>query len=159
MEELYDEALDEISEKAQLLGANAVLGLRIDMDNISGKGMSMFMITATGTAASIEFSSGKRVDNNGPVSYNPYDVDDFRKNYEQFIQTADHSLAIEPRYEAIYHEATLNDACGLIKRHQLFDAKSILTQSRPCFYLISCPRMLYFFPSLMMITWPFSNTF
>ena len=35
MEELYDEALDEISEKAQLLGANAVLGLRIDMDNTS----------------------------------------------------------------------------------------------------------------------------
>lgn len=60
------------------------------------------------------------------LTYDPYDVDDFRKNYEQFIQTADHSLTIEPIYEAIYHEATLNDACGLIKRHQLFDAKSIL---------------------------------
>ncbi len=32
MEELYDEALDEISEKAQLLGANAVLGHKNEPD-------------------------------------------------------------------------------------------------------------------------------
>lgn len=56
MESLYDEALDEISDKARQLGANSVLGLKIDMDNISGKGMSMFMITAVGTAAKIEFN-------------------------------------------------------------------------------------------------------
>lgn len=56
MESLYDEALDELSDKARQLGANAVLGLKIDMDNISGKGMSMFMITAVGTAAKIEFN-------------------------------------------------------------------------------------------------------
>lgn len=55
LESLYDEALDEVSEKAHLLGANAVLGLKIDIDNISGKGMSMFMITAVGTAARVEF--------------------------------------------------------------------------------------------------------
>ena len=56
MESLYDEALDELSDKARQLGANSVLGLKIDMDNISGKGMSMFMITAVGTAAKIEFN-------------------------------------------------------------------------------------------------------
>ncbi len=55
LESLYDEALDELSDKAHSLGANGVLGLKIDMDNISGKGMSMFMITAVGTAAKIEF--------------------------------------------------------------------------------------------------------
>ena len=55
LESLYDEALDELSNKAQLLGANSILGLKIDMDNISGKGMSMFMITAVGTAAKVVF--------------------------------------------------------------------------------------------------------
>lgn len=55
LESLYDEALGELSDKAHLLGANSILGLKIDMDNISGKGMSMFMITAVGTAAKIEF--------------------------------------------------------------------------------------------------------
>lgn len=57
LESLYDEALDELSNKAQLLGANSILGLTIDMDNISGKGMSMFMITAVGTAAKIQFDN------------------------------------------------------------------------------------------------------
>ena len=59
LESLYDEALDELSNKAQLLGANSILGLKIDMDNISGKGMSMFMITAVGTAAKIVFDDEK----------------------------------------------------------------------------------------------------
>ena len=57
LESLYDEALDELSDKAHLLGANSILGLKIDMDNISGKGMSMFMITAVGTAAKVEFDA------------------------------------------------------------------------------------------------------
>ena len=68
MEALYDEALDELSEKAQILGANAILGLKMDMDNISGKGMSMFMITATGTAATVEFNSGEQKEDGTPVS-------------------------------------------------------------------------------------------
>lgn len=185
MEALYNEALDEISEKAQILGANAVLGLKMDMDNISGKGMSMFMITATGTAATIEFNSGKQEEEGAPISItssvlvhevtkrsileklssekaeirkdswefilkNPerefvvpltnrllYMVSDhmsydsiafevFTKNYDQFLQMADRSLAIEPAYEALYHEATRNQARNLIKRHQLFAPKSIL---------------------------------
>lgn len=57
LEDLYGEALDDLSDKARLLGANSILGLKIDMDNISGKGMSMFMITAVGTAAKVEFDS------------------------------------------------------------------------------------------------------
>lgn len=55
IEKLYDQALDEISEKAKNLGANAVVGVKIDINNIAAKGMSMFMITAVGTAATIVF--------------------------------------------------------------------------------------------------------
>ena len=67
LESLYDEALDELSNKAQLLGANSILGLTLDMDNISGKGMSMFMITAVGTAAKIQFDEEVE-DNNSSES-------------------------------------------------------------------------------------------
>lgn len=62
LESLYDDALDEISQKAHLLGANGVLGFKIDIDNISGKGMSMFMITAVGTAVKIAFTTEKEAD-------------------------------------------------------------------------------------------------
>jgi uncharacterized protein YbjQ (UPF0145 family) len=54
---IYSEAIDAIKKSAHEMGANCVLGLRVDLDEISGKGKSMFMITATGTAAIIEESN------------------------------------------------------------------------------------------------------
>jgi len=56
---LYNEAIEQIRNAAHELGANCVLGLNIDMDEISGKGKSMFMISAIGTAAIIEANTLK----------------------------------------------------------------------------------------------------
>lgn len=44
------EALDRVNARAQALGANAVVGLRVDHDEIAGGGKSMLMVTASGTA-------------------------------------------------------------------------------------------------------------
>ncbi len=44
-----DNALKEMSEKAQALGANAIIGIDLDYENI-GKAGSMLMVVATGTA-------------------------------------------------------------------------------------------------------------
>lgn len=46
-------ALDGLIEKAKEKGANAILGIMIDSDEISGAGKSMFMINVTGTAVRI----------------------------------------------------------------------------------------------------------
>jgi uncharacterized protein YbjQ (UPF0145 family) len=51
---LYNEAIERIKYNAHEIGANCVVGLSIDMDEISGKGKSMFMLTAIGTAVIIE---------------------------------------------------------------------------------------------------------
>ena len=51
---LYNEAIERIKFAAYELGANGVVGLSIDMDEISGKGKSMFMLTAIGTAVILE---------------------------------------------------------------------------------------------------------
>ena len=51
---LYSEAIERIKIVAYELGANCILGLSIDMDEISGKGKSMFMLTAIGTAVILE---------------------------------------------------------------------------------------------------------
>lgn len=56
LESLYYDAMLELSDNARKLGANALIGVRIDIDNISGKGMSMFMITALGTAVLADFN-------------------------------------------------------------------------------------------------------
>ncbi|MDP4264471.1 MAG: YbjQ family protein [Bacteroidota bacterium] len=51
---LYNEAIERIKFSAYEIGANCIIGLRIDMDEISGKGKSMFMLTAIGTAVILE---------------------------------------------------------------------------------------------------------
>lgn len=51
---LYNEAIEKIKREAYEIGGNCVIGLSIDMDEISGKGKSMFMLTAIGTAVVIE---------------------------------------------------------------------------------------------------------
>lgn len=51
---LYNEAIEVIKFRAHEIGGNCIIGLNIDMDEISGKGKSMFMLTAIGTAVIIE---------------------------------------------------------------------------------------------------------
>lgn len=44
--------LTELTDRAKLLGANAIVGISFDYETIGGRG-AMLMVTATGTAVSI----------------------------------------------------------------------------------------------------------
>jgi uncharacterized protein YbjQ (UPF0145 family) len=57
---LYNEAIERVKYAAYEIGANCILGLKIDMDEISGKGKSMFMLTAVGTAVILEKEVGEK---------------------------------------------------------------------------------------------------
>ena len=57
MDTLYQKAYNALSQKASSLGANCVLGFKIDFDELSGKGTQMFMISVSGTAVKINFDS------------------------------------------------------------------------------------------------------
>jgi uncharacterized protein YbjQ (UPF0145 family) len=50
LESIDNEAIAELKSKAAKLGGNALIGLRIDHDEIGGKGKQMFMCTAQATA-------------------------------------------------------------------------------------------------------------
>jgi uncharacterized protein YbjQ (UPF0145 family) len=54
LQEIYNIAIDNLKKKAKRMGANAIIGLKIDFDEISGKGKSMFMISALGTAVVVK---------------------------------------------------------------------------------------------------------
>lgn len=54
LQQLYDAASADLSMKAQQMGANAIIGTRIDFDEISGKGKSMFMVSMSGTAVVLD---------------------------------------------------------------------------------------------------------
>ncbi|MFZ2102507.1 MAG: heavy metal-binding domain-containing protein [Oricola sp.] len=47
-------ALSEMEEEARRIGANAVIGVDLDYENISAGSGSMLMVTASGTAVVIE---------------------------------------------------------------------------------------------------------
>src|SRR5688500_15661623 len=50
---LYARATRQLEEEARKRGANAVVGLGIDFDELSGQGKSMFMLNALGTAVRV----------------------------------------------------------------------------------------------------------
>ena len=52
IEEARTNALRELEQKAQQLGANAVVGIDLDFETV-GSGGSMLMVVATGTAVKI----------------------------------------------------------------------------------------------------------
>ena len=52
--EMYKTSVNQLKEEAVKIGANCILGMKTDLDEISGKGMQMFMINSIGTAVIIE---------------------------------------------------------------------------------------------------------
>lgn len=52
LEQAKEDALRELSQKAQGMGANAVLGVDLDFETVGANG-SMLMVIATGTAVRI----------------------------------------------------------------------------------------------------------
>lgn len=56
LEGIYKSGIDKLKMKAMNIGANAIVGVRIDFDEISGKGKSMFMLSVTGTAVRLKYN-------------------------------------------------------------------------------------------------------
>lgn len=55
LDSLYDYAMKELREKAVERGANAIIGVKMDFSEITGKGKDMFMLSAIGTAVKIDY--------------------------------------------------------------------------------------------------------
>lgn len=54
LQKINEQAIEELKEEASKIGANAIIGVRIDHDQISGKSKQMFMVTATGTTVVVK---------------------------------------------------------------------------------------------------------
>lgn len=54
LERVYSTGLSQLKARAIELNANAIVGLHVDFDEISGKDKSMFMVAFTGTAVKIK---------------------------------------------------------------------------------------------------------
>jgi len=54
MDNIQREVIEEISQEAQKLGANAIIGFHLDFDNVGSKNKSLIMAFAKGTAVVLE---------------------------------------------------------------------------------------------------------
>ena len=72
---LYNEAIERLRTAAYEIGANCIIGLHVDLDEISGKGKSMFMLTAMGTAVIIDDSNRKKASLNSEEKFENVSID------------------------------------------------------------------------------------
>ncbi|WP_394677341.1 YbjQ family protein [uncultured Sphingobacterium sp.] len=54
MQEMYKRVTETLKQRAQAIRADAIIGLSVDIDEISEKGNQMFMITAVGTSVHLK---------------------------------------------------------------------------------------------------------
>lgn len=57
MDKAYNKAINILERKANALGANSIVGVHVDYDEISGGGKSMLMVSIVGTAVTIVHTS------------------------------------------------------------------------------------------------------
>jgi uncharacterized protein YbjQ (UPF0145 family) len=58
LKQIYSIAINDLKNIAVKRNADAIIGISVDFDEISGQGKSMFMISATGTAVKLDNISG-----------------------------------------------------------------------------------------------------
>lgn len=75
LDKIYKTAIDKLKQKAQALGANGIIGLRMDFDEISGKGKSMFMVSVSGMGVKFLVSDSKSKENSETKIISPDDID------------------------------------------------------------------------------------
>ena len=112
LDNLYKDVMNLLELKAKGIGANAILGVHIDFDEISGKGKSMFMITAYGTAVIItpEVEKVKKIER--------YDVYQKLYNLAKFKETGvinDEQYEAEKRNIILSHEASIAKEIEVVK--------------------------------------------
>ncbi|MDZ7692493.1 MAG: heavy metal-binding domain-containing protein [Balneolaceae bacterium] len=68
LDKLKKAAFQEIKKQAKEFGANAVISLRLDLDEVSGGGKSMFMLNAYGSAVSLKESVFKQEEKRNTIN-------------------------------------------------------------------------------------------
>ena len=104
LDTVYSDVLSALSAKAKEVGANAIVGIRMDFDEISANGKSMFMLTAQGTAVVVSIDrlalckklhELKVYLNDGLLSQEEYERECSRVNKEIENVIAEESKVIE----------------------------------------------------------------
>lgn len=94
LDKIYDTARKSLQQKATDLGANAIVGTKFDFGEISGKGNSMFMVSAIGMAICVRYAHNSNSDSMpqikpGEISYDYLNREILRRHIIDRINKGD----------------------------------------------------------------------
>ena len=134
---IYDEVMKELIGKAESYHADAIVGLHVDFDEISGGGKSMFMVSASGTAITLEKPTQDR--------YCLYDllekIYDYKEKgilteeefeYEKNRILKQHRNPISEEYKGICQEQEEREKEELLREERINEAKEFLKKRTGC---------------------------
>lgn len=98
----------KLTNQARELGANAILGYRIDIDEVSGGGKSMFMISAIGTAVYVQYKerTKEKQTNHNAVSRKQIEI---IKQQQDIIKIIESGYAISDKSESMLERNPITD--------------------------------------------------
>lgn len=86
MNNLCEDVLKQLKEKAKLKGANAIIGVHIDFVNMSDHGTSMFMVSAQGTAVRLKEIAQDKEQITGGVSLDALQYELYKTSFAKKLQ-------------------------------------------------------------------------
>ena len=103
LELIYSKATKELKNKAKHLGANAIIGFRIDYGEVSGGGKSMLMVSVSGTACLVKYknNSHEQTGKSGIVTQDFIDIE-LKKRF--IIKSINNGEEIETNWKYFLYE-------------------------------------------------------
>lgn len=86
MNNLCEDVLKQLQEKAKLKGANAIIGVHIDFVNMSDHDRSMFMVSAQGTAVRLKEIAQDKEQITGGVSLDALQYELYKTSFAKKLQ-------------------------------------------------------------------------
>lgn len=129
MNSMYDMVQNKLILKAKSLGANAIVGFRIDFDEISGKGKGMLMISGIGTACFVHYNAAIDKDiSNSHYSINANDLNT-QVEIKKAVDKAKESISLESltsqEWELIMEQPEIDLLDKMILYSSAFDEKKV----------------------------------
>lgn len=134
---IYKDVMKELINKAESYHADAIVGLHVDFDEISGGGKSMFMVSASGTAITLEKPTQDR--------YCLYDllekIYDYKEKgilteeefeYEKNRILKQHINPVSEEYNGICQEQEEREREELLREERINEAKEFLKKRTGC---------------------------
>ena len=85
IQKLYDDVQDLLKNNAKKLGANAILNMKIDIEEISGQGKQMFLLLANGTAVIIADNISENGETKSTISIEDLIIEINRNKIRKYI--------------------------------------------------------------------------